>query len=85
MNNAFVAEQAKAVIARDDVKTAAEPTAKARAIYRAVLSRDPTSAETEAVTEFVAGTTAKPGKGQLDPWEMAAQVLLLSNEFAFVD
>jgi hypothetical protein len=36
--------------------------------------------------QFLAATAgARPTAQQLGPWELLAQVLLLSNEFAFVD
>ena len=85
LNNAFVAEQAKAVAARPDVAGAADPEAKVRALFRAVLSRDPTATEIEDVAGFVYLSDGDAAEGQLGPWELAAQALLVSNEFAFVD
>ncbi len=86
MNSPFVAEQAKAVAARRDVAWAFTADEKVRRIYRAVLGRDPTPEESALAKEFVASARlAKPAAGQLGPWELFAQVLLLSNEFAFVD
>ena len=86
MNNAFVAERARAVVAREGVAKVTEPVAKAVAIYRAILSRSPTAAEATFAAEFAqeAGKV-KPTGNQLSAWEQFAQVLLLSNEFLFVD
>ncbi len=86
MNNAFVAERARAVVAREDVAKVTDPVAKAVAIYRAILSRDPNAGEATFAAEFVqeAGKV-KPTGNQLSAWEQFAQVLLLSNEFLFVD
>ena len=86
MNNAFVAERARAVITREDVAKASDPDLKVTAIYRAILSRSPTAEETSFGTAFVreSGKVKSTG-GQLGPWEQFAHVLLLSNEFLFVD
>jgi hypothetical protein len=86
MNSPFAAEQAKAVAARRDVAWTFTASERVKRIYHATLSRDPSADEVKLAAEFV--TTAgksKPSAGQLKPWELFAQVLLLSNEFAFVD
>ena len=86
MNNAFVAERARAVIARAEVAKATDPAAKATAIYRAIFGRHPTSEEVATATAFALDAgKAKPTGTQLTAWEQFAQVLLLSNEFLFVD
>jgi len=86
MNNTFVAERARAVVAREEVAKVPDSTAKAMAIYRAILSRNPTTDEATLAVAFVqeAGKV-KPTGNQLAAWEQFAQVLLLSNEFLFVD
>ena len=86
MNNAFVAERARAVVAREEVAKPTDPAAKTAAIYRAILSRNPNAGEATFATEFAreAGKV-KPTGNQLTAWEQFAQVLLLSNEFLFVD
>ena len=86
LNSPFVADAARGVIARPEVAKATAPGERARLVYRAVLSRSPTKAEGELAVAFVAAAEAdKPGPGKLTAWEQFAQVLLLSNEFAFVD
>jgi hypothetical protein len=54
------------------------------AVYRAVLGRAPSAAERAAGAKFLAAAAAEPGS-DLAPLEQFAQVLLLSNEFLFVD
>jgi hypothetical protein len=49
--------------------------------YRLALSRAPDPAELKTAREFV--TMAPPDR--LTAWEQFAQVLLASNEFAWVD
>jgi mono/diheme cytochrome c family protein len=86
MNSPFAAEQAKAVAARREVAWAFTADERVKRIYRAVLGRNPTADELTLATEFLATAgKSKPVTGQLGPWELFAQVLLLSNEFAFVD
>ncbi len=84
MNSPFVAVQAKAVIARPDVAFAFGPNDRVNRVYRAVLARPPTAEEAAMAREFVASVPT-PESGKLTGWELLAQVLLLSNEFAFVD
>jgi hypothetical protein len=78
MNSPFVQEQAKALAARPEMTSAAAPDAKVAALYRLALGRAPTPAELALGREFVADRST--GR-----WDQYAQVLLLSNEFAFVD
>ncbi|HVK15993.1 MAG TPA: PSD1 and planctomycete cytochrome C domain-containing protein [Fimbriiglobus sp.] len=86
MNSPFAAEQAKAVAARRDVAWVFDRDERISRLYRAVLSRDPSADELKLAREFIAAAgKSKLTTGQLGPWELLAQVLLLSNEFAFVD
>jgi hypothetical protein len=78
MNSPFVREQAAALAARPEMTSAGNPDAKIAALYRLALGRTPTSAELALGRDYVADAPA--GR-----WEQYAQVLLLSNEFAFVD
>jgi len=89
MNSPFVTELAKALASRVEVAGAVTPTEKATALYKLAFARKPTSEELTLAVEFtrcddwlsLATDTARPfGK-----WPQLAQVLLLSNEFAFVD
>ena len=82
MNSPFVIEQAKAVVGRKEVAEAGTDEAKITRLYRIILGRDPTVGELNLGREFV--ETAAAGVA-LGPWEQYAQVLLVSNEFAFVD
>jgi mono/diheme cytochrome c family protein len=86
LNSPFVTDAARAVAKRPEVTKAADPAAKVTAIYRAVLTRNPTTEEAELAKQFVtAAEQSKPKPGHLTAWEQFAQVLLLSNEFAFAD
>jgi hypothetical protein len=82
MNSPFVTEQAKALAARQEVIAAKTPEEKVIALYKLALSRSPTSNERELAIEFTTGDDPKATFGR---WPQLAQVLLLSNAFAFVD
>jgi len=92
MNSPFVVEQAKHLAARPDVGSQNDPALRVQRIYRVVLGRSATREETELGLAFVqcvpnddASGASRYGSHPLNPWEQFAQVLLLSNEFLFVD
>jgi hypothetical protein len=88
MNAPFVIEQAKALATRANVAGAATTERRIAALYRDVLGRSPTPAESQVAARFVAEDGSDPGKSgrsQLSRWEQIAQVLLMTNEFLFVD
>jgi len=82
MNSPFVTEQARALAERPEVARAGSHTERVEALYKLALGRRPTTAESELAVGFVGTEETKAAFG---PWEQLAQVLLLSNEFAFVD
>jgi hypothetical protein len=96
MNSPFVIEQAVNVAARSS--NAAEgaatendsgKTARIAVLYECALGREPTSQEAAEAMAFVSAGQASessPAKvPTLSRWEQLAQVLLMSNEFSFVD
>jgi hypothetical protein len=82
MNNPFVAEQAKALAARPDVQARTAPEERVRYLVRLIFGRDPDADEVTLGCQFVASAEEIR---KLKGWDQYAQVLLLSNEFAFVD
>ena len=74
MNGPFAQQQATAVADH----TTGDGPERVRAVFRAVLARDPSPTEAEQVEAFVDGASERG-------WELLAQALLMSNEFAFVD
>ena len=84
MNSPFVAEQARAVLERPEVAFAFGPADRIGRVYRTVLARNPSTEELAMAKAFVESVPSVDGS-KLDGWELFAQVLLLSNEFAFVD
>jgi hypothetical protein len=58
-------------------------TAQIQRMFRHALGRTPTNDELREALEFISASNAS--KTSLNRWEQLAQVLLMSNEFAFVD
>jgi len=83
MNSPFVIEQAQALAARPEVASAATDAEKIAALYRIVFARSPSDAEQQVALDFVQSTQA--GSTPLSTREQLAQLLLLTNEFTFVD
>jgi hypothetical protein len=82
MNSPFITEQAKALAGRPEVTSAKSSNERVIALYRLALSRTPTPSEIGLAVEFVGEDDPKATFGR---WPQLAQVLLLSNAFAFVD
>ena len=83
LNSPFALSQAQAVIKRPEIAPLQDASERIRAIYRAVLAREPDKDELGASVEFV-NTPAAP-QSALSIWEQFAQVLLSSNELMYVD
>jgi mono/diheme cytochrome c family protein len=96
MNSPFMVEQARALAARRDVATYSEPERRIRYLYRLLFGRLPKPEEVSLGLRFLQ-STAPPSSTvipaaqtsdaprSLSPWEQYVQVLLMTNEFAFVD
>ncbi len=82
MNGPFVLEQARALAARADVQAQPSDEARVDRLYRLAHGRPADADEVALGLEFVRGAARQ---GELTPWGQYAQVLLLANEFAFVD
>ena len=82
LNPPFVAVRAR----RAAVRHAGGAEEAIAGLYRGILGRQPAASERQEAARFVAAAAARPpGEGTLGPLEQVAQVLLLSNEFMFVD
>ncbi len=84
LNSPFAVEQAKAFVARAEVAGVTDPAARVQAMYRLAFGRDADADEVRLGVGFVQAVGGKIEKG-LTAWQQYAQVLLLANEFAFVD
>jgi hypothetical protein len=96
LNHPFVIEQARGLLARTDVLTAATDEERVAVLYRTVFERLPEPGDLELARAFLdsasAATTcgSAPGPASAQPttlsrWEQYTQVLLLSNEVMFLD
>ena len=83
MNSPFVIQQAEALAARPEIIGQSDPAKRVAALYQIVFSRDPTAEESAAAVGFI--EAAKEGPGTLSAWTQFAQLLMLTNEFMFVD
>ncbi len=88
MNSPFVLDQAKALLSRPEMSGNAKAADRVAALVRAVHGRSATRNEVDLLLGYLTATDSKSPSDQSAPaarWEQLAQVLLLSNEFAFVD
>ncbi len=87
MNSSFIREQAEMLAAREEVRAAGSDGDKIEVLYRIVLSRAPTERELSSSVRFLRGATgaASQEKAGMSRLAQLAQVLLLTNEFLFVD
>ena len=84
MNHPFIHDLARGVIARADVVAVKSDRERIDRLHRLLYGR-PADADEVALGEaFVKEVGPSKGNG-LTAWEQYAQVLMLSNEFAFVD
>jgi hypothetical protein len=83
-----VIQQAKALAARLNQESLPDDQARIERIYRWVFARAPQPHERELTAHFLAERFAAGGAKEnvkLTPWEQLSQILLGTNEFAFVD
>jgi hypothetical protein len=85
MNSPFVVEQAQSLAQRAEVAAAKTPAEQVQALYRAVLARQPDAAEQQIAEQFLTTTPTTNDQIKLTPVEQLAQLLLLTNEFMYVD
>ena len=93
MNGELVIEQARRLSQRPDVRAIEDAAARVERLHEIAFGRRAASDEVVLALDYLArqeagGEGAPADKAQssgLDPWARYAQVLLLSNEFAFVD
>lgn len=82
MNSPLAAEQSKLLVGRPELSGTADPQARITALYQIVFGRSPRPQEMQLGVEFTSGTAEAGAPGL---WEQYAQLLLMTNEFAYVD
>jgi hypothetical protein len=87
MNSPFVAEQARLLSRRLEQEAVTNPEGQVRLLYLWTLGRAPEPHELSLALGFLDAATqaASPGMTPVPPLELFAQVLLMTNEFAYVD
>ncbi len=86
MNAPFVVEQARALAARPDVAGLSSDAERIDRLYWLAYGRPAEADEISMGERFIKEVAEeKAGSNRLSAWEQYAQVLLLGNEFAFVD
>jgi hypothetical protein len=88
MNHPFLANRARALVARVNSADKHDDAQRVRDLYQLVYQRDPTEGQLQAALDFIASPAAEPSTDQsvaLNGWEQLAQVLLIANEIMFVD
>ncbi len=84
LNAPFIQVQTRAIAAQPAVKDASSDAERVTALYRLVLARLPSARELAAGVSFLSAPHAT-APGSLGLTEQLAQVLLLTNEFHFVE
>jgi hypothetical protein len=85
MNSPFLLDQANALANRPDLPPASDPKGRINRLYLDLFARPAEPAEIEAGIQFLeARSKDEEAKGPSN-WSEYAQVLLLTNEFMFVD
>jgi Protein of unknown function (DUF1553) len=85
MNSPFLLDQAKALASRADLPPAGEIDARIGRLYLDVFGRPAEPREIEAGRRFVEAATKPEGDKSPTPWEEYVQVLMMTNEFVFLD
>ncbi|MCO6459527.1 MAG: DUF1549 domain-containing protein [Pirellulaceae bacterium] len=82
MNSPEVLQRAKALLARPDVAGLTDDDQRIQRLYQVLYGRPASDEEVSVGREFVRAAGDAP---ELSSWQQYAQLLLLSNEFVFVD
>ncbi|WP_254510539.1 PSD1 and planctomycete cytochrome C domain-containing protein [Anatilimnocola floriformis] len=85
MNSPFVVEQAQALAQRPEVTAAENNSDKIQSLYRLVFGRAADDEERKIAEQFLSSTPPAGEGVKLNPLEQLAQLLLLTNEFTYVD
>jgi hypothetical protein len=82
LNSPFVMEQANILSTRPEIAAKPDSRDRLKALYLRVLGRPPSPSEMRFGITFIDNAHQESGQ---TPWELLAHVLLISNEFVFLD
>jgi hypothetical protein len=86
MNSPLVIEQAKALVARTELAATTDPAERIATLYRILFAREPMPGESQVGQRYLAAaSTDTATSAKLSAWEQYAQLLLLTNEFMYID
>jgi hypothetical protein len=87
MNNPFVLDQARGLLKRPELAGVNDEQVRVRKLYRLIYGRGPNGQEAAMAQRFLAADVGSEQETSppLTPLERYVQVMLLANEFAFVD
>jgi len=85
MNSPFVQERARRLAAHLEEQGLTEPASRVMYLHRRLFGREASPEEIEQALAFVRAVEADGPAVRQGAWEQYAQVLLLSNEFVFVE
>ena len=82
MNSPFITDQSRRLVSQEGFINIQTDKSRVVHLYHTIFQRDPTAVEWREGAAYVA---AAPGDQRVNAWAEFAQVLLLSNEFRYVD
>ena len=81
INSPFMLERARRLTERLEREVGGDELARVVRVYGLLFNRPPDADETRLAREFL----HRPVAGELTRWQQYAQLLLVSNEFSYVD
>lgn len=80
MNSPFMLKLSETFVKQLDEQQVADPAVKIRLLFRHALQRNPSAEELQLAGQFLQASDSSP-----EAWRELGQVLLLTNEFLFLD
>ena len=84
MNSPVILERAKRFVLSSEFQTTAE-SERLSYLYQRFFQRSPSSTEEKVAQQFFAGWIESSEASKMDAWQQYAHLLLMTNEFMFVD
>ncbi len=85
LNSGFVLDQAKALADQIERSPGKEDRQRIQLLYRTILQREPSETELSSAARYLSEVPISKQPSSLKAWGQLAQVLLLTNEFLYVD
>lgn len=85
MNSELVEQVATDVLNLAGIESATNPDDKIERLYRRILSRDPSSLDKEVAYDFLGLDSAQTPPPAAKSWRAYVHLLLMTNEFTYVD